>query len=84
MKWMIVMIVLGTQPVKTDLLFDTLRECRGVIDVIQKQVADEYNAALAWAKKQDASVIGDLNRWQAVQMRVLGLENTPTCIPHHP
>lgn len=84
MKWMIVMIVLGTQPVKTDLLFDTLRECSGVVDVIQQKIADEYNAAIAWGKKQPASVVGDFKNFQAVRMRVLGMENTPTCIPHHP
>jgi hypothetical protein len=85
MKWMIVMVVFGTQPVKTDLMFNTLGECRTAIYAIQKQIADEYNETHAWAKKQDASVLlGDLKRWEEVQMRALGMKNAATCIPHRP
>ncbi len=68
MKWMIVMIVLGTQPVKTNLLFEDLKTCSGVVDVIRQQQAEAYNAAIG--------------RFQANRMRVFGMENTPTCIPH--
>jgi hypothetical protein len=82
MKWMIVIMIFGTQPVKTALMFDTLQECSGIVDVIRKQQADAYNAALAWAKKQD--VVGDLKRFETDRTRVLGLANTPTCIPHRP
>jgi hypothetical protein len=81
MKWMIVMIVLGTQPVKTNLLFEDLKTCSGVVDVIRQQQAEAYNAAIAWKKQQSPSAV-DLGRFQADRMRVFEMENTPTCIPH--
>ena len=83
MKWMIVMIVLGTQPVKTDLMFDDLKTCSGVVDVIRQQQSEAFNAAMTWKKPQNPTA-AELAGFQADRMRVLGIENTPTCVPHHP
>jgi hypothetical protein len=51
--------------------------------MIRQMQAEAYNAAIAWKKQQNPSAF-DLGRFQADRMRVLGLENTPTCLPHQP
>ena len=81
MKWMIVMIVLGTQPVKTDLLFEDVEACGIAANLIQEHQAEAFNAAMARKKQQNPNA-AELARFQADRMRVLGMENTPTCIPH--
>jgi hypothetical protein len=37
MNWMLVIIVLGTQPMKTDLVFDSLQKCLIAGDMMRTQ-----------------------------------------------
>jgi hypothetical protein len=82
MKWMFVIMIFGTQPVKTDLLFDTVVQCSAVADVVRKQVTDEYNKVINWGKQQDRSLIPDFKDFEADRWDVLGVQNKSACIPH--
>jgi hypothetical protein len=82
MKWMLVIMIFGTQPVKTDLLFDSVVQCSVVADVVRKQVTDEYDKVIDWGKQQDRSVIPDFKDFEANRRHVLGMHNMSTCIPH--
>lgn len=81
MKWMLVMIVLGMQPVKTDLMYDDVEACSTAANIIQQFQAEAYNAAMARKKRQNPSA-DELKAFAADRMRVLGIENLLTCIPH--
>ena len=47
MKWMLVVMIFGTQPVKTDLIFDTLDRCLIVrrVDAILSAVGEALRLA---------------------------------------
>jgi hypothetical protein len=82
MKWMLVVMIFGTQPVKTEMLFDSLGQCSGAATAMRNQQAELYNLAIDWGKKQEPKEIGGLKNYEADRRRALGLENVPTCIPH--
>jgi hypothetical protein len=83
MNWMLVIIVLGTQPVKTDLVFDTLQKCSIAGDLMRsEQGVQFYN----WqsATRTVNPDWGFWRRWseESSMRRRLGMENETTCIPH--
>ena len=70
MKWMLVVMIFGTQAVKTDLIFDTLDECQAAEERMRAEQVSKYNS---WRGRfQD----------ETFELRRLGLENRATCIPH--
>jgi hypothetical protein len=69
-------MIFGSQPVKTDLIFDTLDKCLAAEERMRAEYASQYNSWLAWAKQ--AGRLQD----EAHQRHRLGLENRATCIPH--
>ena len=48
MKWMLIVLVLGTTPVKTSLLYDDLESCWQAREPIAKETADVVNSRLRW------------------------------------
>ena len=68
MNWLLVAIVMNT-PVKTDLMFSTLRDCLAAEHQMRTHWADIYNAAL---KNQASKETLDLIRSQMT---------VGTCIP---
>jgi hypothetical protein len=77
MKWMLVIMIFGTQAVKTDLIFETLDMCLAAEERARAEMAAKYNSWRAWAK--DAA--GRL-RDEPFQLRRIGMQNHATCIPH--
>jgi hypothetical protein len=44
MKWMLLALILGTIPVKADLLFDNVEDCLKAEDTMRKEYARVYEA----------------------------------------
>lgn len=80
MKWMLVVLVMGQEPVKTDITFDSLQDCVEAEFRVRLDVANAYNTWVKWAAA-NPDVTGypdseDFNRG------VIGMKNLVTCIPH--
>jgi hypothetical protein len=80
MKWMLVVMVFGSGAVKTDLVFDSLKECLATEQSMRAQYADAYNVWNSWAEKNQAEA-GYPNSRDGMKKR-FGLYNSATCIPH--
>jgi len=76
MKWMLVMLVFG-QPVKTDLLYESLRACLAVEESVRKAYADAYTETQTWAEKNVPADQRDTVLKLALTHMTKG-----TCIPH--
>lgn len=80
MKWMLVIVVMGAGPVKTDLTFDTLQECLDAEDKSRREVAAAYNRWIKWASANpEESGYPDSEKFMQAR---LGMANKGTCIPH--
>ena len=51
MKWVLVVMVMGSAPVKTDLVFSSLSECLEAEMTMRSEYAAAYNRWIAWAQK---------------------------------
>ena len=74
MKWMLFVLVFGSHPVETNLLFDNLDSCLKAEETMRKEYARAYSQS-TWgadiAQLNDPSVV---SRY--------GQRTTATCIPH--
>jgi hypothetical protein len=71
MKWMLVVIVFGLGPVKTDLLYNSLEECLGAEASVRAEWTRLYNAAPKERREDPTSAA-----FMRKQM------TSGTCIPH--
>ena len=79
MKWMLVVMVLGTAPVKTGLLFDDLAACWAARHPIAREYADVANQSL---RSAPAGLTG-ATREASENLIISRLStNAITCIPH--
>jgi hypothetical protein len=76
MKWMLVIMIFGTQAVKTDLIFDTLDMCLAAEERVRAEMTAKYNSWRASAR--EATRLRD----EPFQLRRIGMQNHATCIPH--
>jgi len=82
---MLVIIVLGTQPMKTDLVFDTLQKCLIAGDLMRSQQLQLFYESQSALRELYGGSIWNIRRWwneEALMRRRLGMENETTCIPH--
>ena len=79
MKWMLVVLVLGSIPVETGMRFDTLAECLVAEDAMRVQYAEAYETWLTWAE-DNQSEAGYPESREFMQRRI-GIENYGACIP---
>ena len=79
MKWVLVVMVLGVAPVKTDLVFPTIGACLEAEAQMRDEYVKAYNTWRRWASKnpQDA----DVHRTEDFHQKRIGLQNSATCIP---
>jgi hypothetical protein len=79
MKWMLIVAVFGTMPVKTDLVFNSIGECLKAEEAMRAAYTQAFNLWQGWAKKNptEAAYPGS----ERFQMKRIGLENQGTCIP---
>ncbi|MEQ1711052.1 MAG: hypothetical protein ABL908_06580 [Hyphomicrobium sp.] len=79
MKWILVVMVFGTSPVKTDTVYNTLEDCLAADDAMRSAYVEHYND---WIKRAKA----DPKRYNYPESdkyakRRYGLENVATCVP---
>ena len=79
MKWVLVVMVFGTAPVKTDLVFNSIDECLKAETQMRHEYARAYNSWLQWALKNQKEA-GYPENTEIMQKR-FGLYNTATCVP---
>lgn len=80
MKWMFVVIVFGTMPVKTDLLFDSIDECLKAEEAMRAAYGQALNHWHNWAKRNPSEA--GYPSSERFQLKRIGIENQGTCIPH--
>jgi hypothetical protein len=80
MKWMLLVLIYGTIPVKTGLVFDTIDECLKAEEQMRGEYARVYNAWRTWAEANPKEA--QYPDSQKFNWRRDGLETTGTCIPH--
>lgn len=80
MKWMLVVMVFGTAPVKTELVFDRLSDCLQAETNMRAEYAKAYNVWNEWARKNPEE--SSYTTAKEAQMKRFGLYNQATCIPH--
>jgi hypothetical protein len=73
MKWMLFVLVFGSYPVETKLLFDNLDACLGAEDSMRKEYARAFSES-AWDPESRTSDLSTVSRY--------GQKTTATCIPH--
>ncbi len=80
MKWLLVVMIFGTTPVPTNLVFDSLTECLRAEDQMRASYITAFNSWATWAQRnpQASGFPGS----QAFMQRRNGLENFGQCIPH--
>lgn len=80
MAWLLVVLVLGSAPVPTSLVFGTLDECLQAEEQMRTATREHFEAWLAWARANPgASGLPDSERLMRGR---LGVENSGTCVPH--
>ncbi len=79
MKWMLLVMVFGSQPVETDLIFDSVRACYKAIPEIRAGQSSLYIDLL-----QGSSLIAfeDRNEWDQKTRAEIGKLHRYTCIPY--
>lgn len=79
MKWMLVVLVFETAPVKTNLVFDTLGACLAAEEEVRQTYVNAFNAQSAAAR--DGMTESDYIQWSNFLESRLS-RNPATCIPH--
>jgi len=74
MKWMLFVLVFGSHPVETNLIFDTLDACLKAEQTMRTEYARAYSEG-TWSKANE----GEPSDFLASRF---GLKTTATCIPH--
>jgi hypothetical protein len=74
MKWMLFVLVFGSHPVETNLLFDSIDACLKAEETMRTEYARVYSEG-TWG-----AGIGELNDPSVVSR--YGQRTTATCIPH--
>lgn len=80
MKWMLIILVFGGSPVKTDLLYDTLDACLKAEDMTRATYARAFDAWEDWARKNASEA--NYPRSVPFMQERFGLRNKGTCVPH--
>jgi hypothetical protein len=79
-KWLLVVLVFGTTPIRTDLVFDALDECLQGEVQMRTANAENFDAWLAWARANPAE--SGFPDSQRLMRGRLGVDNSGACIPH--
>ena len=74
MKWMLFVLVFGSHPVETNLLFDNIDACLKAEETMRTEYARAYSQG-TWG-----AAVGEANDPSVVSR--FGQRTTATCIPH--
>ena len=80
MKWMLLVLIFGTFPVETGLLFNDLDECLNAEEAMRGEYARAYNTWHRWAQANPKEAAYPES--QKFQRQRLGMDTTATCIPY--
>ncbi len=80
MKWMLLVLIYGTIPVKTGLVFGTIDECLKAGEQMRGEYTRVYNAWRSWAEANPKD--SQYPDSQKFNWRRHGMETTGTCIRH--
>ncbi len=80
MKWMLVVMVFGSTPVETDIIFNSLGECLKAEDAIRSLVAEAYNTWRTWARANPSN--SGFPGIESFAQKRIELRNGGTCVPH--
>ncbi len=80
MKWMLVVLVMGQEPVKTEITFDSLQDCIEAEFRVRLDIAEAYNNWVKWAAA-NPEVSGYPESEEFNKVRI-GMNNLSVCIPH--
>jgi hypothetical protein len=80
MKWILVIMVLGTQPIQTQLEFENLALCLRTEEQIRTLYADEFANWVRWAKANPVEARYPAS--EAFMRNRTGLSNFGVCIPY--
>jgi hypothetical protein len=80
MKWMLIIVVFGAAPIKTELRFDTFDQCLKLEQQMRESAGqafmDWYTLAILEREVPDDE--------RQFEMKRYGMRNQATCIPHAP
>ena len=79
MKWMLLVLIYGTIPVKTGLLFDTIDDCLKAEEQMRDSYIRTYNSWLTWAQANPSEA--HYPDSQKFMWRRDGMETTGTLDP---
>jgi hypothetical protein len=79
-KWMLVVLVMGQEPVKTEMTFDSLQECVEAEFRVRVEVAAAYNNWVEWAAANPE--VSGYPGSEGLNKVHIGMSNIATCIPH--
>jgi hypothetical protein len=74
MKWMLFVLVFGTHPVETNLVYDNLDACLKAEETMRKEYAQAYSKSTWTAENSSSSDPSISSRY--------GLKTIAPCIPH--
>jgi hypothetical protein len=77
MKWTLIVVVFGTMPVETGLIFNSLDDCLKAEEAMRAEYVRAYKDWTGGQKKGSG-----YQTTQAFMRNRIGLENRGTCIPH--
>jgi hypothetical protein len=79
MNWMLVVLVGGLTPVRTDVIFEKLSDCLAAEEQLRKAYMD---ALVAWDKQAAMTFERRRDYVRARDLQARKLDNSGTCIPH--
>jgi len=79
MKWILVVLIGGVTPVRTDLQFDKLSDCLSAEEQLRTTYADAYEA---WDRLAATRIERRRDYRRARELQERRFANTGTCIPH--
>ena len=80
MIWMLIAVI-ESEPVKTNLTFESLSACLAADDEVRSEHANEFNAWLSWAAENPEQSL--FPESQAFMEKRIGLATYYTCIPYN-
>jgi hypothetical protein len=80
MKWMLIVMIFGTEPVKIDLIFDTVGGCLMTEQAMAAAYVGAFSPWTTWARATPS--VSGFPGSQPFQQKRIGLENQGTCIAH--
>ena len=84
MKWMLIIVVFGIAPIKTDLRFDTLEECAKAAQQAEETAGRAFSDWLFQTSVAEGRNVTPSEEQSMMRRFGFAGRNEGTCIPHAP